>query len=46
MAGTIREEVNGAIFAVVADRQGEAGVARLERLLVTGAGGKSEFYQI
>ena len=46
MAATIRARVNEEIFAVVAGRLGEAGVARLQRLLVTGAGGKSEFYQL
>ena len=46
MAAAIRARVNEEIFAVVADRLGEAGVARLQRLLVTGAGGKSEFYQL
>ena len=46
MAATIRARVNEEIFAVVAGLLGEAGVARLQRLLVTGAGGKSEFYQL
>ncbi len=46
MAATIRARVNEEIFAVVAGRLGEVGVARLQRLLVTGARGKSEFYQL
>lgn len=46
MAAATRARVNEEIFAVVAGRLGEAGVARLQRLLVTGAGGKSEFYQL
>ena len=46
MAATIRARVNEEIFAVVAGRLGDVGVARLQRLLVTGAGGKSEFYQL
>lgn len=43
MATTIRARVNEEIFATVLARLGEIGVARLERLLVVGAGGKSEF---
>ena len=46
MAATIRARVNEEIFALVAGRLGDVGVARLQRLLVTGAGGKSEFYQL
>jgi TnpA family transposase len=43
MAATIRARVNEEIFDLVAARLGQPGVARLERLLVTGPGGKSEF---
>jgi Tn3 transposase DDE domain/Domain of unknown function (DUF4158) len=46
MAATIRARVNEEIFALVAGRLGQPGAARLQRLLVTGAGGKSEFYQL
>jgi TnpA family transposase len=46
MAATIRARVNEEIFALVAGRLGHVGVARLQRLLVTGTGGKSEFYQL
>jgi hypothetical protein len=43
MAGAIRARVNEEIFALVASRLGELGAARLQRLLVTGPTGKSEF---
>ncbi len=42
MATTIRARANEEIFAAVLARLGNAGIARLERLLVVGAGGKSE----
>lgn len=44
MASRIRSEVNGEIFAGIADRAGLAGVARLEALLdPAGPGGKTGF---
>jgi hypothetical protein len=44
MAGHIREQVNGSIFAGVADRDGSAKVTRLDGMLVTsGPGTKSEY---
>jgi hypothetical protein len=46
MATTIRVRVNEEIFELVAARLGPPGAARLDRLLVTGPGGKSEFYQL
>ena len=46
MATTIRARANEEIFATVLARLGNAGIARLERLLVVGAGGKSEFNQL
>jgi TnpA family transposase len=46
MATTIRARANEDIFTTVLDRLGDVGVARLERLLVVGAGGKSEFNQL
>jgi TnpA family transposase len=46
MAATIRARVNEEIFELVAARLGPPGAARLGRLLVTGPGGKSEFYQL
>jgi hypothetical protein len=46
MATTIRARANEEIFAAVLARLGNAGIARLERLLVVGAGGKSEFNQL
>jgi hypothetical protein len=46
MATTIRVRVNEEIFAIVLARLGDDGVARLERLLVVGDGGKSEFNQL
>jgi hypothetical protein len=46
MATTIRAKVNEDVFATVLARIGELGIARLERLLVVGAGGKSEFNQL
>ena len=46
MAITIRVRVNEGIFATVLARLGDAGAARLERLLQPGAGGKSELSQL
>ena len=46
MATTIRARANEEIFATVLARLGNVGIARLERLLVVGAGGKSEFNQL
>jgi hypothetical protein len=44
MAAAIREQVNGSIFAGVADRAGPVKVTRLEGMLVTGGPGtKSEY---
>ncbi|MDI6105112.1 Tn3 family transposase [Actinoplanes sp. NEAU-A12] len=47
MAAQIREEVNSAIFALVAGRIGPAGVAALDRMLVAGgAGSKSDYNRL
>ena len=46
MATTIRARANEDIFTTVVGSLGDVGVARLERLLVVGAGGKSEFNQL
>jgi hypothetical protein len=48
MAATIREEVNSAIFALVVERIGPAGVAGLDRMLVTagGPGAKSDYNRL
>ncbi|MDQ2790079.1 MAG: Tn3 family transposase [Actinomycetota bacterium] len=46
LATTIRARVNENVFAIVLARIGELGISRLERLLVVGAGGKSEFNQL
>src|SRR5664279_1538148 len=46
MATTIRVRANEEIFAIVLARLGDDGVTRLERLLVVGDGGKSEFSQL
>ena len=46
MATTIRARANGDIFTTVLARLGDVGVGRLERLLVVGGGGKSEFNEL
>jgi hypothetical protein len=47
MAAQIREEVNSSIFAMVADRLGPDGVARLDETLLTGGSGtKSDFNRL
>lgn len=46
MATTIRSRANEEIFAMVLARLGDAGGARLEGLVVVGAGGESEFNQL
>ena len=46
MAITIRVRVNEGIFATVLARLGDAGAARLERLLQPGPGGKSGLNQL
>jgi TnpA family transposase len=46
MAPTIRARANEDIFTTALERLGDVGVARLERLLVVGGGGKSEFNQL
>ena len=46
MAATIREEVNSAIFALVVERIGPAGVAGLDRMLChSGRSGRQERLQ-
>lgn len=48
MASAIREEVNSAIFALVVERIGPAGVAGLDRMLITagGPGSKSDYNRL
>ncbi len=46
MATTIRARANEEVFTTVLGRLGDVGVARLERLLVVGCRGKSEFNQL